>query len=170
MLSAARTRPGGRTAALLAVPLCIVTVAGAAPASAAASGPGTGTGGERAAVVAEPACTAPKTFAVTGGTIGTCRVTKDGEEFQRLTFTNSNRAQRDISVVVYDCDGGADNDWSACAASVKSTYNLVWRQIKSKQTVSADFQLTNANSQVWWTTDAAEKADTLTLLGTPWSS
>ncbi|QDY77151.1 hypothetical protein [Streptomyces qinzhouensis] len=166
LLSAARTKRGGRLAALLAVPLCVVTVAAAAPASASGS-----PGGDRAAVVAEETCTTPKTFAVTGGTIGACRVTKDGEEFQRLTFTNTNRAQRDISVVVYDCDGGAGSGagTKACSQNLKATYNLVWRQVKSKQTVSADFQLAHANSQVWWTTDPAEKAATMTLLGTPWS-
>ncbi|MFF6971268.1 MULTISPECIES: hypothetical protein [Streptomyces] len=165
LLSAARTKRGGRTAALLAVPLCVTTLISAAPASASGS-----PGGGRAAVVAEPTCTTPTTFAVTGGTIGTCRVTRDGEEFQRLTFTNTNRAQRDISVVIYDCDSGTADDWNACVAGMKATYNLVWRQIKSKQTVSADLQLANANSLVFWTTDPADKAASMSLLGSPWNS
>ncbi|MEV7025199.1 hypothetical protein [Kitasatospora sp. NPDC093558] len=120
---------------------------------------------------AEPACTgkAGPEMQVDGGTVTWCEL-KDGG---RLTFTNTGRAYRDLSLVVYDCDGGKGTgaDPKKCAQSMKSMNDIMWRQIKSKRSVHADFDIKKgSNAQVWWTADSADKATDLKLLGTPWNS
>lgn len=138
-----------------------------------------------AAVVAPALADEPKTVAdpppckktgqpvsVTGGTVTWCEITVDGEAGGRLTFKNTGRAYADLSLVVYDCDGGkAPNAKDAdCAKTLDGMYDVVWRQVKSKQTASADFQLKNKNAQVWWTAAKPDQATDLKLLGTPWNA
>ncbi|HET9382836.1 MAG TPA: hypothetical protein VFP69_18670 [Streptomyces sp.] len=125
------------------------------------------------AAAAPPACgktSAP--LAVTGGTVTWCEITLDGQPGGRLTFKNTGRAYADLSLVVYDCDGGTapDVDAAACGTSLAGTYDVIWREVKSKESVSADFQLTNKNAQVWWTADKVSRATDLKLLGTPWNA
>lgn len=111
-------------------------------------------------------------MAVTGGTVTWCEISVDGEPGGRLTFKNTGRAYVDLSLVVYDCDGGKAPDVSGgdCAKSLAGTYDVIWRQVKSKQSVSADFQLKKKNAQVWWTNAKLTEATDLKLLGTPWNA
>ncbi|MCX5197358.1 hypothetical protein OOK31_26275 [Streptomyces sp. NBC_00249] len=106
---------------------------------------------------------------VTGGTVTWCALPDGG----RLTFKNTGRAYANLSLVIYECDGGkAPNvDAAKCAKSLKSSSDIIWRQVKSKQSVDADFDIPKgSNAQVWWTSDTSDKASDLKLLGTPWNS
>lgn len=120
---------------------------------------------------AEPACSGPagSDMQVTGGTVTWCPTAAGG----RLTFTNTGRAYRDLSLVVYNCDGGKGTsaDLKKCAASMKGMNDIEWRQVKSKESVHADFDIKKgSNAQVWWTADGTDKATDMKLLGTPWNS
>ncbi|MFD8086947.1 hypothetical protein ACFV4F_35250 [Kitasatospora sp. NPDC059722] len=49
--------------------------------------------------------------------------------------------------------------------------DIEWRQVKSKESVHADFDIQKgSNAQVWWTADGTDKATDMKLLGTPWNS
>ncbi|ANW22421.1 hypothetical protein [Streptomyces clavuligerus] len=166
-LSAARTQRnrtwGVRGAALLAAPLSVVALSGPAPAAPEPQP-------KPKAVSCVGETSAP--VKVTGGTLSWCTVSIDGEPGQRLIFTNPNRAYANLSVVVYDCDGGKGTEATpqACAENLTGTYNVVWPVVKSKQSVSVDLQLSHPGAQVWWTADKPSGASDLTFLGTPWNS
>ncbi|BAJ25997.1 MULTISPECIES: hypothetical protein [Kitasatospora] len=154
-----------RLPAALAVPASVLALTAAVPA------PGPAAAMPPAARDLDPGCTGPTGPAVpvAGGTVSWCPTQQGG----RLVFTNTGRAYADLSLVVYDCDGGkAPNvDAAKCAGSLKGTSDIIWRQIKSKQSVHADFAIPRgANAQVWWTADGTDQATDLKLLGTPWNS
>ncbi|MBV6696767.1 hypothetical protein [Kitasatospora aureofaciens] len=149
----------GRIIAAAAGAACVLAISTGAPAVGAQT------------PADEPACTgkASPEMQVTGGTVTWCPTAAGG----RLTFTNTGRAYRDLSLVIYDCDGGkAPNaDLKKCAQSMKSMDDVMWRQIRSKESVHADFDIKKgSNAQVWWTADRTDQATDLKLLGTPWNS
>ncbi|MFC8717998.1 hypothetical protein [Kitasatospora sp. NPDC057198] len=165
-----RTPRPRRLPAALAVLASVLALTAAAPAPAVAPGPAT-PAMPPAARDAEPVCTgaAGPALPVTGGTVTWCETAAGG----RLTFTNTGRAYADLSLVVYDCDGGRAPavDAAKCADTLKGTSDVIWRQIRSKESVYADFAIPKgSNAQVWWTADSPDRAGDLKLLGTPWNS
>ncbi|MFD7598931.1 hypothetical protein ACFV6D_38655 [Kitasatospora sp. NPDC059812] len=143
---------------------CILALSAAAPASQAKPD------------AAEPACSGAsgKAMAVTGGTVIWCAITTaKGKAGGRLTYKNTGRALGNLSLVVYDCDGGKapNSDVKKCSASMKSMADIMWVQIDSDESVYADFDIAKgSNAQVWWTSDKPGVATDLKLLGTPWNS
>ncbi|WP_033215487.1 hypothetical protein [Kitasatospora phosalacinea] len=157
-----------RLPAALAVPASVLALSAAAPVPGPAPGPAAM---PPAARDTEPVCTGPAGPAVpvTGGTVTWCP-TRDGG---RLLFTNTGPATTDLSLVVHDCDGGKAPavDAAKCAATLKSTRDVIWRQVAPSESVHADFAIPKgANAQVWWTADSTDRATALKLLGTPWNS
>jgi len=120
----------------------------------------------------EPVCTGaagPALPVAGGGTVTWCETAAGG----RLTYTNTGRADADLSLVVYDCDGGKapSTDSAKCAATLRSTSDVIWRRIAPQQSEHADFAIKRgSNAQVWYTTDGTDRASALRLLGTPWNS
>ncbi|MFF4341847.1 hypothetical protein ACFY00_18165 [Kitasatospora sp. NPDC001540] len=161
-----------RLPAALAVSASVLALTAAAPAAPAAqTGPGGGAAMPPAARDAEPVCTGPfgPPVPVTGGTVSWCPTGEGG----RLVFTNTGPGYADLSLVVYDCDGGKAPavDAAKCAASLKGTSDVIWRQVGPKESVHADFAIPKgANAQVWWTADSPDRAGDLRLLGTPWNA
>ncbi|GAA2097842.1 hypothetical protein GCM10009759_28300 [Kitasatospora saccharophila] len=163
-----------RLPAALAVLASVLALTAAAPAPALA--PAVPPGPAAAAMPpaardADPVCTgaAGPALPVTGGTVTWCETAAGG----RLTYTNTGRAPADLSLVVYDCDGGRspNTDPAKCAATLRGTSDVIWRQIKPQQTVYADFAIKKgSDAQVWYTTDSTDQATALRLLGTPWNS
>ncbi|QKW23883.1 hypothetical protein HUT16_36545 [Kitasatospora sp. NA04385] len=162
-----------RLPAALAVPASVLALSAAAPGPDPAPGPAAMPPAAMppAARDAEPVCTGPAGPAVpvTGGTVTWCP-TRDGG---RLLFTNTGPAPADLSLVVYDCDGGKAPavDAARCAATLKGTRDVIWQRIEPAQSVHADFTIPKgANAQVWWSADGTDRATGLKLLGTPWNS
>ncbi|MEV7216578.1 hypothetical protein AB0O31_26235 [Kitasatospora cineracea] len=156
--------------AALAATAAVLALTALAPAPAPGPG-GTPAAAPPAARDSDPACTGAvgPAVPVTGGTVTWCETAGGG----RLVFTNTGPADADLSLVVHDCDGGkAPNlDAAKCAATLKGTRDVVWRQVGPQQAVSADFAIEKgANAQVWWTADPADRATDLRLLGTPWNA
>ncbi|MFD7736560.1 hypothetical protein ACFV6F_40075 [Kitasatospora phosalacinea] len=161
-----------RLPAALAVSASVLALTAAAPAAPVApTGPGGAAAMPPAARDTEPVCTGPlgPAVPVTGGTVSWCPTGEGG----RLVFTTAGPAPADLSLVVYDCDGGRAPavDAAKCAASLKGTRDVIWRQVGPKESVHADFAIPRgANAQVWWTADGTGQATDLKLLGTPWNS
>ncbi|WDN56461.1 hypothetical protein [Streptomyces clavuligerus] len=147
-------RRRNRRVAVLAVPLFALVAGGAAPAAqASAQPPRAG-----AAPVAEVCLDAT----VTGGTLSLCDAAAGTQAVKRLTFTNPGRARRDLSVVVYDC--AVFNPGIKCQDPPVATYTIEWRQVRSKESVSADLQLKNPlGPLVYWTADPDTQATALQL-------
>ncbi|MEU2390591.1 hypothetical protein [Streptomyces sp. NPDC007369] len=124
-------------------------------------------------VVDPPPCkTTGQPMAVTNGTVTWCEISIGGKPGARLTYENTARAHGHLSLVIYDCDGGQapSTDRDKCASSLAGTYQVIWRDVKSQQSVTADFRLKNKNAQVWWTDAKPNQATDLKLLGTPWNA
>ncbi|MFJ4675882.1 hypothetical protein [Kitasatospora sp. NPDC088783] len=160
-----------RLPAALAVPVGVLALTAVVPAPGPAPEPGAGAAMPPAARDTEPVCTgaAGPALPVTGGTVTWCQTAGGG----RLAFTNTGHAPADLSLVVHDCDGGkAPNlDAAKCAATLRGTSDVIWRQIEPGRTATADFAIEKgANAQVWWTADTPDRATDLKLLGTPWNS
>ncbi|RKE16907.1 hypothetical protein [Streptomyces sp. TLI_171] len=155
--------PRLRSLAVLAAPAALLTLGAAAPPAVAPMPP--------AARDTDPVCNgaAGPAVPVTGGTVSWCQTADGG----RLTFRTTGPAATDLSLVVYDCDGGKAPavDAVKCAATLRSTRDIVWRHVEPQQSVHADLALPRgSNAQVWWTADTPDRATDLRLLGTPWNS
>ncbi|MEU3602477.1 hypothetical protein ABZ714_27760 [Streptomyces sp. NPDC006798] len=159
-LSAMRTRYGGRWAALIAVTAGLLVPLGAAPPVAAAP--------QAPPAAAAPDCVkTPRSIPVTGGTLSVC-VLRNNEPY--LAFTNTGRAFRDLSVVVYDCSGvqNGQSSTARCQETLTGALNLIWRQIKGGDTVSVELTRTQSASHLYWTADATTTATAMKPEGAAW--
>ncbi|MFJ8229010.1 hypothetical protein ACIQ9E_03470 [Streptomyces sp. NPDC094448] len=149
--SASRTRYGGRRPAALLVALAgLVALCAAAPASAEG----------RAA--AAPSCLKTiRTITAVGGDIKLCRLSNKKDLY--LSFVNTSRTPRDLSAVVYDCNGqsGTDQSEALCRKSIKATYDIIWRQVEPKETVEVTLPALTPQSHLYWTQDAPTAATNL---------
>ncbi|MFE0424064.1 hypothetical protein [Streptomyces sp. NPDC058953] len=146
-LSAMRTSYGGRWAALIAVTLSMLVPMGASASAAAPAAP--------PAAEAEPNCVtwmSPVTKTVTGGTLKLCRLDNANLDLY-LGYTNTGRGLRNLTAVVYDCEGSYLGDRSVrrCADSLKGTYVFDWRQVQGGETVEAIVPKGSVKSHLYWT-------------------
>ncbi|MBY6306598.1 hypothetical protein [Streptomyces clavuligerus] len=151
-LSVMRTRYGGRpVAALLMALLGVTTLSTATTATAAPQAP-----------AAAPSCVkALRTIAATGGDIRLCQLT--GQKGLYLSFVNTGRLARDLSAVVYDCQGksGTDQSEALCRKSIRGTYDIIWRQVEPGETAEVTLPKLAPQSHLYWTQDAPTAATNL---------